>query len=459
MKTFIISLILSMSLISSSFAYNYYEAGRAEFKKGNYSKANRFFQDELKENPENINCRYIYAQSFVGMNDLVNAQKEYEKVIEQSPSSEIARLSSIAMSKIHGYYTEKTNISSKNSYGSSIADNYIQNTLYTGKIVRWNISAMPVKVYIQPSDYAQAVKLALDYWPRVSEPKTLSYSIVNSSKDANISVSFVSEIGKANDKSYLAGLATPVIKGYMLESCSIKLRITDEKNNPVSQEEIFSIALHEFGHAFGIWGHSPKESDIMYDSDSANSNNSIQALTQRDINTFRILYRLDPDISNFTEGQSPVVNSAKNSTILGNTDQRISKKYQEAVDYIKKFPNNAVGWSNLGDIYYEAKQYQEAIICYQKTLELDNSIDEAKSNLALSYEKTGDLSKASDQFSGLVRQNPKNADYAHNYALFLIKNKKYSEASDVINNLIKANPDAASNKNIQSLINYLKNPG
>jgi len=107
MKNFLISLILSISLINSSFAYNYYESGKEEFKKGNYLKANELFQSALKENPENLKCRYFYAQSFIGIDNLVKAQQQYEKVIEQAPNSELSKLSSIAISKIHEYYSEK----------------------------------------------------------------------------------------------------------------------------------------------------------------------------------------------------------------------------------------------------------------------------------------------------------------------------------------------------------------
>ena len=63
---------------------------------------------------ENLKCRYFYAQSFIGINNLAKAQKEYEKVIEQSPNSELAKLSSIAISRIHGYSIQKTKIDFEN---------------------------------------------------------------------------------------------------------------------------------------------------------------------------------------------------------------------------------------------------------------------------------------------------------------------------------------------------------
>ena len=460
MRVLIISLILSISFANFSFAYNYYESGKTEFKKGNYTKANELFKNELIENPENLKCRYFYAQSFVGINNLAKAQKEYEKVIEQSPNSELAKLSSIAISKIHGYYSEKIKKTPATTASRhSFELNYIQNAQSNGKIVRWNLSRMPIKIYIESTPYFSAVKNAFDFWIKASDPKTISYILVNNPKNADISVSFVSEIGKKSDKAYLSGIATPFIKGYVLESCNIKLRTIDENNIPVSQEEIFPTALHEIGHSLGIWGHSSIESDIMYDSESANAKKSAKTLSNRDINTLRLLYRLDPDVSNFAQGESPVINSAKNKAILGNTNERINKKFQEAVDYVKKYPKNALSWTSLGNVYYDSKQYQEAITCYQKSLEIDSSFAESRSGLALSYEKAGDFNKAVEQFSILVEENPENINYSHNLALYLIKNKKDSEASGVIKNLIKVNPDAVNDKNIQSLMKYLNKSG
>jgi len=126
MKSFIISLIISICLINSSFAYSYYESGKAEFKKGNYAKANELFKNSLTENPENLKCRYFYAQSFIGINNLAKAQKEYEKVIEQSPNSELAKLASIAISRIHGYSIQKPKIILKTK-----SSNVINNTAKT----------------------------------------------------------------------------------------------------------------------------------------------------------------------------------------------------------------------------------------------------------------------------------------------------------------------------------------
>ena len=45
-------------------------------------------------------------------------------------------------------------------------------------------------------------------------------------------------------------------------------------------------ARHEFGHALGIWGHSPEKTDVMYYSQVAEP----PPISSRDINTLKRIY-------------------------------------------------------------------------------------------------------------------------------------------------------------------------
>jgi hypothetical protein len=64
----------------------------------------------------------------------------------------------------------------------------------------------------------------------------------------------------------------------------IRLSVFTEDNKPVSPKALKRVAMHEFGHALGIWGHSPDSRDIM-SVDPETSSVSIA-----DVNTLKLAY-------------------------------------------------------------------------------------------------------------------------------------------------------------------------
>ena len=59
---------------------------------------------------------------------------------------------------------------------------------------------------------------------------------------------------------------------------------SDGTTGELTQEEMRTVCLHEFGHAIGLWGHSPDNLDVCHATATA------QHPTERDINTLRKLY-------------------------------------------------------------------------------------------------------------------------------------------------------------------------
>ncbi len=85
----------------------------------------------------------------------------------------------------------------------------------------------------------------------------------------------------------------------------------------------------------------------MFDTESSNPDASVNNLSARDINTLRLLYKLDPDVSNFAPGEKQR-KFGKKTTPSSVTKIKMYKKYDEAMDYVKKYPDNALSWSSLG---------------------------------------------------------------------------------------------------------------
>jgi len=64
------------------------------------------------------------------------------------------------------------------------------------------------------------------------------------------------------------------------------------------------------------------------------------------------------------------------------------------IDCVKKSPNKARPYSNLGVAYFYEGAYDKSIEAAQKEIQLDPKWGDAYYNLGLTYQKMGDLNKA-----------------------------------------------------------------
>ena len=471
-------MILLLCSSSAVFAVDNFRIGQNAFYSKDYQTAYIQFQKAVTDNPYNENYHYYYAQTLVKLSKLDEAQREYQKIIELAPLSNAAKLSSIGIAKIESYITNKyidnqsfnSNISNKYRIedDKDLEDNFIDNASNeSGLIVRWNINKMPLKVCFleaknvsgfKPS-YIKDTEDTFSQWVQNSDSK-LSYITVNNPYKADIIISFVSQISSAKNESgetgFLGGLTTPHFSGIMLQFIDIKLTTIKLSNSaPYTDVEMYNIALHEFGHALGIMGHSPKSSDIMYAIMSPNASSEKLSLSKRDINTLKFIYRLDADISNFDPKDVKLKIKDKNSTTIGDVNSRLDKKLQEALEYTKKVPFLPISWTNLGLSYYKMKQYNNALTAFKKALQIDPKYVSAKEGIARIYMEMGDLVNTSLAYQDLIQNDPKNIDYSNNLALFYIGLNRFTDAKNVINALLTHNPDALSNSNIQNIISTL----
>ncbi len=449
---------LSLVFASSCPAYEYYEAGKKAFSDAEYEKAGRYLKQAVKNHPHHLQCRYYYARTLTMLKDFDNARKQYEKITEISPLSHEARLAITGIADIEKFKLAergldinsgiKTGINPKIYFKSG--DNYIENALEGGKVTRWNSEKMPIKLYIErpmglagyKDSYYTEVKRAMDTWINSAGNNLISCKLTESPEEANVRVYFVGEILKKTGKGYITGLATPYIRGHILDYYEVKF---------IPHDSLYTTALHELGHALGIRGHSSNESDIMYA-----SVNDARGLSQRDKNTLSLLYTLDPHMSNFDPGEKVAENSAKNEKLLGPTDELLDKKLREAIEYTEKYPNNVLSWVHLGKAYYDQEKYDLARISLEKALEIDPSYTKALENLALVHKELGNTAEAGNIFKKLVGLEPGNIASANNYAYFLIENNRLNEAELVLENLFRHNPGARDDENIKKLADYLK---
>jgi predicted Zn-dependent protease len=173
-------------------------------------------------------------------------------------------------------------------------------------VFRWSPESMPVRVYIEPGDdvdgyrnnYRAILSGCFDEWVRASGNR-LSWRQAERKQDANIVVSFTadaperSEGTEAGRTRTYTRFNTETNTGIIYKATmALATRLPDRE---MSDEEIKKTFLHEVGHAFGLAGHSPYRTDIMF---ARVSRSQAPFLSQRDRSTIVRLYGQYPAVAN-----------------------------------------------------------------------------------------------------------------------------------------------------------------
>ncbi len=203
--------------------------------------------------------------------------------------------------------------------GAVYTDYFDHITLFSqGRITRF--TQMPIRVYISPvlkeSPYLPEIRHAMQTW-HVASDGNIRFEETETPQNANIRVSWGHNalyngfqdmrLGSAEltRRSTAAktlhdtkqpvvrvgetGLPSPYASSPPFTVEVILMLEGDGTIGELSQEEMRTVCLHEFGHAIGLWGHSPHPGDISYPTATA------QHPSERDITTLRKLYNTPPN--------------------------------------------------------------------------------------------------------------------------------------------------------------------
>lgn len=91
---------------------------------------------------------------------------------------------------------------------------------------------------------------------------------------------------------------------------------------------------------------------------------------------------------------------------------------------LKAEPENASLLANLGNIYYDAKQYPTAIEYYERSLKVQPGDTSVRTDLGTAYWYTGNADTAIAQFNKSLTYDPKKADTLFNLGIVKWQGKK-----------------------------------
>ncbi len=261
-------------------------------------------------------------------------------------------------------------------------DYFDQITVFShGRITRF--VDMPITVYITPAlqtaAYLPALQYAMRQWETVSDG-TVQFQESQVSEEADIRVRWGYGGVVNTDMPYGKAELTRHPAG----DFSVEIILSPPDSSVVGklpQAEIRTVCLHEFGHALGLWGHSPDPLDVSFGASIA------QRPTARDRATLLKVYATPQD----------------------------TPQHDIAIHILKKQleinPTHARTHYLLGTIYDDKGDTESATASFKTCLEINPDFHPARETLLQVYQRVGRSQQAVDLLKETLKQMPSSNDY------------------------------------------------
>ncbi|MBR6163617.1 matrixin family metalloprotease [bacterium] len=458
-----------------------YDKAKKDYDSGNYEQAFRIFNVFSLINPFDEELIKYQAMTLGKMDtNYTNQKKLYDisQYDEDNEGEEIARQNVALL---------------KDKILKEAGDNYIENSLFNNRVIRWNLSYKPLTFAIvdtaqTPNYYKNKVYEAFSEWQADSK-ELVTFKEIQNPDAADIVVYLTNSIPdsvKEYYDKYQVGNTIPVLKNDNLKQMLIHVRARDNNNRFFLESEFANIIKHEVGHALGIWGHSPSPNDIMY----YRADNVIQGarekrLSNRDINTLKLLYKLYPDTINVeipaAEQDGLIYHYIVTKDYKHNSEYEIRRIMEElnanrnditkwvdlAIEYsmneryeqsntilFKALPliprdlnNLHVIYYNIAANYYNMRKYNDAQSYVNRAKRLKNDYDTKVLDAFIKY-KLDNYADAEKELYELFTQKPSDTEVAIKLADLYRKTKRMNEAKEVLVKLVKYNPDARYDRRV-----------
>ena len=332
-------------------------------------------------------------------------------------------------------------------------------TLFSqGRITRF--TEMPIRVYISPvlreSPYLPEIRYAMQTWQTASEGD-IRFEETETPQNADIRVSWgytgllanfqdtrlgSAELTRLKDSvqigTFSNGLevgSTTAVEDRSTEtvheiSFTVEVILMLEGYGTVgelSQEEMRTVCVHEFGHAIGLWGHSPHPGDICYPTATA------QQPSERDIATLRKLYNTS-------------LNTPQHDVAIKVLETEIEQKpYADPQTRLRTH-------YLLGAIYFDKGDTASAIDSFQTCRRLDAKFRPAIEKLIQVYHETGKTHEAIALLEKRITQKASPADY-NTLGIFYYEKRDAEKAIQAFEKALHIAPyHKAARRNLHQLL-------
>ena len=108
---------------------------------------------------------------------------------------------------------------------------------------------------------------------------------------------------------------------------------------------------------------------------------------------------------------------------------------------IKRYPQTAAAYNNLGSLYYDTGDYKQAVQVLESGLRLDQSMASSYAILGAAYMAMGDDRHAAAEFKIAVQKNPEDERSEENLVEAMTELKEYPEAVELLRAKVQQHPN------------------
>ena len=318
-------------------------------------------------------------------------------------------------------------------------------TLFSqGRITRF--TQMPIRVYISPilkdSPYLPEIRHAMQAWHTTSDGD-IRFEETEIPQNVDIRVSWghsglhtdfqdtrlgSAELTRLKDTKQMVVQDPAALDTSPPFTVEVILMLEgDGTIGKLSQKEMRTVCLHEFGHAIGLWGHSPHPGDVSYPTAT------VQHPSTRDITTLRKLYN------------TPLHTPQHNIAI------KVLKSEIEAKPYAEKKKHLRSHYL-LGTIHFDKGDTASAVASFLTCRQLDAKFQPAIEKLIQAYHETGKTHDAIALLEKRITQKPSPADY-NTLGIFYYEKKEAEKAIHAFEKALHIAPyHKAARRNLHQLL-------
>ena len=360
---------------------------------------------------------------------------------------------------VSAFTTHTTAHVAPQSGNADYADYFDYITLFSqGRITRF--TEMPIRVYISPvlreSPYLPEIRYAMETWHTASEG-AIRFEETETPQNADIRVSWgytglladfqdtrlgSAELTRLKDSVQIGTFSNGLEVGSITTvedretetiqeiSFTVEVILMLEGYGTVgelSQEEMRTVCVHEFGHAIGLWGHSPHPGDICYPTATA------QLPSERDIATLRKLYNTPLNMSQH-DVAIKVLKTEIEQKPYADPQTQLRTRYL------------------LGAVYFDKGDIPAAIATFQTCQALNPKFQPAIEKLIHIYHETGKTDQAIALVEKRIAGKPSAADY-NTLGIFYYDKKDVEKAVHAFEKALHIAPyHKAARRNLHQLL-------